>query len=85
MAPFLATVPFPMRVLLQGAAFQGGEFCTMLLLRGVWGESPSEREYEGKWDSIMSATRLSYFPAFCVASVGFGLLQVAYCPELFER
>ena len=65
--PYLYDLPVVWRVLAYGAAFQVGEYLSMFAMHLVFGQSPSESHYKGKFDSIQNFTRLTYFPAFVVA------------------
>jgi len=59
------------RALIYGVCFQVGEYICMYLLHHVFGQSPSESHYVGKFDSLHNFTRLSYFPIFIIEAFAF--------------
>ena len=60
--PYVYDLYWTLRAIIYGFTFQIGEYCTMFLFHKILAESPSERHYKGKFDSIHNFTRLSYFP-----------------------
>lgn len=72
--PYVYDLHWTLRALIYGFTFQVGEYCTMYLFHLVFGESPSESSYKGKFDSIHNFTRLSYFPIFVLEAFSFELI-----------
>ena len=72
--PYLYDLSIIWRLLAYGFTFQIGEYLSMFAMHLVFGQSPSESHYKGKFDSIHNFTRLSYFPAFVVAGFLFELI-----------
>lgn len=76
--PFIYDLHWAVRFLAYGACFQIGEFFSMWAMHLVFGQSPSESHYHGKFDSIKDFTRLSYFPAFGFAGMMFEMIYAWY-------
>jgi len=72
--PYVYDLHWTLRALIYGFTFQIGEYCTMFLFHKIFGESPSERNYKGKFDSIHNFTRLSYFPIFILEAFSFEVI-----------
>ena len=72
--PYVYDLHWTLRAIIYGVTFQIGEYCTMFLFHKLFGESPSERHYKGKFDSIHNFTRLSYFPIFILEAFSFELI-----------
>lgn len=62
--PHIYELHWAFRFILYGLCFQIGEYFCMMILHYIFGQSPSEAHYHGKFDSIHNFTRLTYFPAF---------------------
>ncbi len=76
--PYVYPLPWMLRMLIYGIALQAGEYVCMWLLYLIFGQSPSQSHYHGKFDSIHDFTRLSYFPAFVFMAFSFEVIYAAY-------
>ncbi|MDC0304128.1 hypothetical protein OAL15_03860 [Flavobacteriales bacterium] len=76
--PYIYDLHLGIRTFVYGVSFQVGEYISMYILHVIFGQSPSEAHYRGKFDSIHNFTRLTYFPAFCLAGLIFELIYEWY-------
>ncbi|MDB9873795.1 hypothetical protein OAC97_00860 [Flavobacteriaceae bacterium] len=72
--PYIYPLHWGLRALIYGLCFQAGEYICMYALHLVFGESPSESHYRGKYDSVHDFIRLSYFPVFVIEAFAFELI-----------
>lgn len=76
--PYVYSLHWLARLFIYGFTFQFGEYLCMYLFHLIFGQSPSESHYKGKFDSIHDFTRLSYFPAFVFMAFSFELVYETF-------
>jgi len=76
--PYVYPLHWLARLFIYGFCFQIGEYFCMYLLHLIFGQSPSESHYTGKFDSIHNFTRLTYFPAFVIEAFAFEAVYGAF-------
>jgi len=69
--PYIYPLHWVLRGCCYGVAFHIGEYVCMYMFHLIFGQSPSESHYVGKFDSVHNFTRLSYFPAFVIEAFAF--------------
>ena len=76
--PYVYPLHWAARFLIYGLTFQIGEYFCMYFFYLVFGQSPSEQHYKGKFDTIHNFTRLTYFPAFVIEAICFEAIYATY-------
>ncbi len=76
--PYVYPLPWYFRMFIYGFVFQIGEYICMWIFHLIFGQSPSESHYHGKFDSINDFTRLTYFPAFVIEAFSFEAVYAAF-------
>ena len=76
--PYVYPLYWFWRIFIYGFCFQFGEYLCMYLMHLIFGQSPSESHYKGKFDTIHNFTRLSYFPVFVIEAFAFELVYATF-------
>ena len=76
--PYVYPLPWYFRLFIYGLTFQIGEYLCMYLFHLIFGQSPSESHYKGKFDTIHNFTRLTYFPAFVIEAFSFEWIYASF-------